>query len=129
MIPSRIVYTCAALVMTLPALAGETKVTHVNPNEAAVLLAQTKVTVIDVRSPEEFSEGHIKDAKNIDILDAKFEAGLAALDKKQPYLVHCASGGRSTRSLAVFQKLGFVNITHLDGGFNAWKAAGLPEQK
>ena len=115
--------------MTISALADEIKVTHVHPKEAALLLGEKKVIAIDVRTAEEFSEGHIQGAKNIDILDSKFEAGLAALDKKQPYLVHCASGGRSTRSLAVFQKLGFENVTHLDGGFQAWKAAGLPEEK
>ncbi|MEI6713974.1 MAG: rhodanese-like domain-containing protein [Verrucomicrobiota bacterium] len=117
----------SSLAASLPsAQAGDLKISHVDPKGAAALIAEKKITVIDVRSPEEFADGHIQGAKNIDILDDKFESGLSALDKTQPFLVHCASGGRSTRSLEVFKKLGFSHIYHLDGGVNAWKAAAQP---
>lgn len=109
---------------------GDTKITHANAKEAAALVNSGKVTVVDVRSANEFAEGHIKGAKNIDILEEKtFEPQLNALDKNQPVLVHCEAGGRSTRSLKVFEKLGFKNVTHLDGGLKAWRAEGLPVKK
>ena len=102
---------------------------HVKADEAAKIIADGKVAVIDVRTPDEFKEGHIKGAKNIDILSSDFEAQLGKLDKTQPTLVHCQAGGRSTRALKVFEKLGFTNLIHLDEGFSGWEAAGKPVVK
>ena len=111
-------------------LAGESKVTHANVTEAAALVKAKKVVVVDVRTAAEYANGHIEGAKNVDFLEEKtFESNLAKLDKDQPVLVHCAAGGRSTKSLKVFEKLGFKNITHMDGGLNAWQSAGLPVKK
>ncbi len=109
--------------------AGDTVIKHTKAAEAAKIIKVQKMTVIDVRSPEEYAEGHIEGAKNIDFQDDKFEAGLKALDKTKPYLVHCAAGGRSTSSLEVFKKLGFTQIIHLDGGIRAWQDAKLPVVK
>lgn len=105
-------------------------VKHVDAAGAAKLLAdQKKVEVLDVRTPDEFAEGHIAGAKNIDFQAKDFADKLGGLDKTQTYLVHCAAGGRSTRALETFQKLGFTHIVHLDGGMNAWKKAGQPVTK
>lgn len=120
----------ALSLMMVPVFAGDTKVNHVDAKGAAALVKDGKVTVVDVRSANEFAEGHIDGAKNIDILEEKtFEPQLNALDKDKPVLVHCEAGGRSTRSLKTFEKLGFRNVTHLDGGLKAWRAAGLPVKK
>jgi len=87
------------------------------------------VTIIDVRTPGEFAEGHLQGALNVDIASPGFAAALGKLDPAKTYLVHCAAGGRSTRSLTTLKKLGFKSILHLDGGINAWKQAGLPLEK
>lgn len=119
-----------SLLLLLPALAfGAEPVKHVKAEEAAKLVASGKVAVVDVRTPEEFEEGHIKGAKNIDIMDKDFEAQVAKLDKSKPVLVHCQAGGRSTRSLQTFEKLGFTDVIHLDDGFAGWEAAGKPVEK
>ncbi|HSH95599.1 MAG TPA: rhodanese-like domain-containing protein [Roseimicrobium sp.] len=102
---------------------------HVAPDAAAALIQEKKVVVLDVRTGDEFVDGHIAGAKNLDFLDGGFKAQLATLDKKQPYLIHCASGGRSTRSLDVFKEAGFTNLYHLDGGIKAWEKAGKPVVK
>jgi rhodanese-related sulfurtransferase len=101
----------------------------VDPAGAARLVAEGKVVVIDVRTPQEYAIAHIKDARLIDFNAPDFARKLGELDRNQPYLVHCASGRRSTKSLEVFQQLGFKDVTHLDGGFNAWQAAGQPTVK
>lgn len=119
-----------ALLLLLPTLMlAADPAKHVKADEAAKIIADGKVAVIDVRTPDEFKEGHIKGAKNIDIMSKDFEAQLAKLDKTQPTLVHCQAGGRSTRALPVFEKLGFTNLIHLDEGFGGWEAAGKPVVK
>ncbi len=120
-----------ALALALSAtLATADEVKHVKSKEAAAIVAKGDVVVLDVRTPDEFSEGHIDGAKNIDFLDdAKFKAEAAKLDKSKTYLVHCQAGGRSSKSLKVLQDLGIKNLIHLDDGFGGWKNADLPVKK
>ena len=96
---------------------------------AAKMVQEKKVTVIDVRTPDEFKDGHIEGAQNISVAAEDFATKLAALDKNQPILVHCQAGGRSKRSLETFKQLGFSNIYHLKDGFSGWEEAGQPVKK
>jgi rhodanese-related sulfurtransferase len=119
-----------ALLLLLPSLMlAADPVQHVKADEAAKILADGKTAIVDVRTPDEFKDGHIKGAKNIDIMSSDFEAQLGKLDKTQPTLVHCQAGGRSTRALKVFEKLGFTHLIHLDDGYGGWEAAGKPVEK
>jgi phage shock protein E len=102
---------------------------HVDPAGAEKLIKDDKAGILDVRTADEFKEGRIAGAKNIDFTENDFEQKAAELDKTKPWLVHCGSGRRSTASLEVLQKLGFKQIYHLDGGMKAWKAAGKPVEK
>jgi len=118
------------LLLLIPAFAfAADPAKHVKADEAAKILAEGKVAIIDVRTADEFKDGHIKAAKNIDIMLNDFEAQIAKLDKTQATLVHCQAGGRSMRALKVFEKLGFTNLIHLDEGFGGWEAAGKPVEK
>jgi len=110
--------------------AGTPAVKHVDAAGAARLLKDDpKVVVLDIRTAGEFSEGHLKGAQNVDFNAGNFEASLKKLATDKTYLVHCASGGRSTKSLEVFKKLGFKSVVHLDGGFKGWEKAGQPVEK
>ena len=102
---------------------------HVDPQEAQKLIAKKQVIVLDIRTPGEFKTGRIAGARNIDFQAADFEKQLETLDKSKTYLVHCASGGRSTHSLLLFKKYEFQSVYHLDGGIKAWQKAGLPIEK
>ena len=118
------------LLLLIPAFAfAEDKAKHVKADEAAKIIAAGDVIIVDVRTPDEFKDGHIKGAKNIDIMSDDFAAQLAKIDKTKPVLVHCQAGGRSTRALPTFEKLGFTNLIHLDEGFGGWEAAGKPVEK
>jgi phage shock protein E len=108
------------------ASATDTNVTHINAEQAQKLIAEKKAIVLDIRTPEEFAAGHIAGSTNINFRAADFEKTLAALDKNQTYLLHCASGNRSTQALPTFNKLEFKSICHLDGGIKAWQKAKLP---
>jgi phage shock protein E len=106
--------------------AAETNVTHINAEQAQKLIADKKVVVLDIRTPEEFAVSHIAGATNINFRAADFEKAVATLDKNRTYLLHCASGNRSKQSLPTFNKLDFKSIYHLDGGIKAWQKAELP---
>ena len=106
-----------------------TAITHVDAQQAQKLIADKKVIVLDIRTPGEFNTGRIAGAKNIDFQAPDFEQRIEGLDKSKSYLVHCASGGRSTHSLMVFKKHQFQSVYHLDGGIKAWQKAGLPVDK
>lgn len=120
--------TVAAVSDAVPA--SKTLIRHVDAVGAEQLLAEDKdVIVLDVRTPGEFQEGHIAGATNVDFKGNDFGGELAGLDRGKTYLVHCAAGGRSTRSLGEFERLQFKSVVHLDGGLNAWRAAGKPVEK
>ena len=91
----------------------------------AVLKADPKIVIIDIRTPEEFASGHLAKAKNINFSAGNFKAELAKLDKGKTYLMHCRSGGRSTASLPVWKELGFKKVLHLDSGTKGIEEAGI----
>jgi phage shock protein E len=126
-------FATGAMICLLSANAADTSapppVKHLDARSAQKLLSQTNLVILDIRTPEEFKSFHISGATNIDFYGSNFEQRINSLDKSKPYLVHCASGGRSTRSLQIFQKHDFQSIYHLDGGINGWKNAGLPVEK
>jgi rhodanese-related sulfurtransferase len=82
------------------------------------------LTVLDVRTADEFNAGHIESAVNLDFHSPDFEKELSALDKNKPYLLHCARGNRSAKARDAMKKLGFTKIYHITGGLEAWKEAG-----
>jgi thioredoxin len=78
--------------------------------------------LLDVRTPEEFSSGHIADAKNVNWNDDDFVAKAKTYDKSKPIFVYCKVGGRSSQAADKLAELGFKEIYNLDGGFMKWKA-------
>ena len=101
--------------------------TNLTPDEAESLLRSApEVTVIDVRTTEEFAEGHIPGAKNVNFQSPAFLQGMKPFEG-QPILVHCAAGGRSARALEILGgAASFAKVYHLKDGFNAWVKAGHP---
>jgi rhodanese-related sulfurtransferase len=84
------------------------------------------LVVLDIRTPEEFAAGHLAGAINVDYYADNFEDQLADLDLDVPYVMYCNSGNRSSNALPVMDSLGFQQVHELDGGIQAWFAAGLP---
>jgi rhodanese-related sulfurtransferase len=80
--------------------------------------------LLDVRTPEEFKEGHLASAVNINWYDADFAEQIQRLDKEKPIYVYCKAGGRSAKASKALDSLGFKNIVDLTGGYDAVKAAG-----
>lgn len=85
--------------------------------------------LIDVRTPQEYSTGHLANARMIDFKGKDFREKMAQLDPDQPVMVYCAAGGRSTAAAALLEELGFPEIYELEGGINRWKEAGKVVEK
>jgi rhodanese-related sulfurtransferase len=82
--------------------------------------------VLDVRTPDEFKEGHIAGAINVDYNSDQFRAGLAKLDIKKTYLVYCRTGRRSADAVRIMKEMGFTDLLRFNGDINRWKSEKLP---
>ncbi|WP_417738341.1 MBL fold metallo-hydrolase [Rosistilla oblonga] len=98
-----------------------------SPDELAAKIETGDVKLIDVRSDEEWNEGHIAAAEHRFL--GRLPVTLAELPRDQKLVVQCRSGARSAIGVSVLQAAGFKNVVNLTGGYNAWKAAGLPSVK
>lgn len=80
-----------------------------------------KAQLLDVRFPHEYSAGHLKQARNCNVLGPDFEAQLKALDPQRPVFVYCRSGRRSQTAAKRLKRAGFHEIYDLQGGYLAWQ--------
>lgn len=80
--------------------------------------------LLDVRTPEEYSSGHLKGASNINFYNDTFEDEIDSLDKRKKYLVYCKSGGRSRQAMFLMRDLGFEEVYNLSGGIISWNEHG-----
>ena len=89
----------------------------------------SNAVILDVRTPREFQEGHIKNAVNVDWNGANFDAETQKIDKSTPVFVYCLSGGRSAAASENLRTKGFKTIIELEGGMMKWRMNNLPETK
>lgn len=96
-----------------------------------VSAAETRITegaqVLDVRTQEEWDQGHLKNAIRVDFKQDGFvPKAQAALDESKPVVVYCRSGNRSAKATALLEDAGFTTLYDMQGGITAWTAAGKP---
>lgn len=109
--------------VTQPAVINKT----IGADEFEKKLAELKnAQLIDVRTPEEYDEGRLKGAKNIDWRASDFADQVSKLNKNAPVLVYCLGGGRSKAAAEKLEELGFTTIYDLQGGYLKWTAANKP---
>lgn len=82
--------------------------------------------VLDLRTPEEYRQGHIAGAVLLNYYDPGFMQALSSLDKTRHYLVYCRSGNRSAKAVNRIAGMGFAKVYHLADGILAWRAEKLP---
>jgi len=117
----------AAMLIHSTVKAKLSKLTNVNPQEATLLINKQDAVVVDIRTTEEFKNGHIVNAKNVTLSQID-EGKLAAIEnlKQRPIIVVCASGTRSTGAGEKLVKAGFEQVNNLSLGMSAWTSANLP---
>ncbi len=117
---------------TLKELIAEARaaVPEEGPNDLQRRLAAGEpVTIIDVRDPDEYREGHIEPATNISRGFLEFRIGSAVADSAAPIVLYCQTGLRSVLAAKALQDLGYRNVINLQGGFQKWAQSGLPVVK
>ena len=102
-----------------------TATTIVTPEEMQNLLKQEGIQFIDVRTSQEYDQGFIPKAINIDFFSPTFLESIESLDKEKPILIYCRSGRRSGKCSKKLEKVGFKKIYDLEGGYLKWKEKGF----
>jgi rhodanese-related sulfurtransferase len=117
-----------------PAAAATTKpaIEKVGPGEFEKILTDRErkdVVLLDVRTLQEYAQGHIAGATNLNYRAKDFGEQVGKLDKSKTYLVYCAVGGRSTSACEKMAKLDFPHLYNLDGGISRWQREGKKVEK
>ncbi|HEX6334549.1 MAG TPA: rhodanese-like domain-containing protein, partial [Flavisolibacter sp.] len=98
-------------------------VIDVEPDELAMDLPfDENLTVLDVRRPAEFADGHVKDAVNLPLNDMNDPALLANIGEEENVYIHCAGGYRSVIAASLLKRHGIHNIRNVLGGWNRIKS-------
>lgn len=126
----RILTTCLVL-LAMACGAGEPTaptVTEVS-REEFMRKPPGSYVILDVRTSEEYEQGHVKNALNIS--HDRLEEQLPQIQKfaDAPVLLYCRSGRRAGLAAEVLAKAGFTKLNHLTGDMEGWQAAGLPVTK
>ena len=97
-------------------------VTVLNPEQYKDAIMKEEIQLVDVRTPEEYQAGYIKDAVNIDFYEQeKFREAFEEFDKNKPIYLYCRSGGRSHKAANMLVEMGFKEIYDLEGGYLNWQ--------
>lgn len=99
------------------------------PANAVALINREKAVVVDVSDAQEFSAGHISNAKHVPLDQLEAQLPSTVKNKALPLILVCAQGQRSQRAVAVAKKLGYTNAQALAGGMKGWRAASMPLKK
>ena len=109
----------------------ETIAVSLNNSDWVQKLEQKPGVILDVRTENEFLQGHLEGGQLVDITSSEFLNNLEnlSLDKSQAIYVYCRSGNRSKRAMSVLKDHGFIEIYELDKGMLGWQAEGLKVEK
>ena len=109
------------------------RVENLNVDQVVAERERGDVLLVDLREPgERAQQGAIPGAIHAPRGMLEFWADPSSsyhrpeFDPNQRVVLYCASGGRSALAADTLQQMGYTNVAHLDGGFNAWQAAGQP---
>lgn len=124
LLPLIVAFSCNAQEEKTKSTPSTVVADNVNVKEAKELISTGDVVIIDVRTPEEYVQGHLANSNQINFYDPDFREQIEALDKDAEYLVYCRSGGRSGKAMSLMSSLGFSKVHNLEGGFTKWMKEG-----
>lgn len=95
----------------------------------ASAIKKNNAVVVDVRTPQEFQQGHIPDAININFFDPQFKWQILELDKDKKYYLYCKNENRSYRSMKFMEENGYKHVYMLKNGYEDWNTARATDQQ
>jgi len=115
-----------AMLVLFVACSVQAPITSINltPEQAYDLISQQQVTVLDVRTQEEYDSGRIPDALLIPV--SELESRLDELNSSDYILAYCRSGYRSEEAASILVDNNFIHVYNLEGGILQWQAQGFP---
>ena len=120
------IITCLLAALGLTSACGQQNYENVDVKGFSALMEEPNITLLDCRTADEYKEGHIEGALNIDQKQGDFvEKAKAALSKDKKIAIYCRSGRRSADAAGKLAAEGFQCV-NLKGGILAWKEANLP---
>lgn len=109
--------------LVLAACGSKGSYQNVGPHQLYQALDQGAL-IVDVRTPEEFAQGHVPGAVNLPLQE--IAAWADKLPKDKPVYLYCRSGNRSRQAAEYLKKKGYTNLYNLEGGVLAIERAGFP---
>lgn len=123
------ILSCLLALLGFTSACGQRNYENANVEGFAEVIAKADVVLLDVRTAEEYAEGHINRAINVDVKDADFlKKALGVLPKDKTVAVYCRSGRRSANAATQLSAQGY-KVINLEGGILAWQDAGKPVAK
>lgn len=110
----------------IPHNASLGKVYDVSTSEFQKAMELSKMTLVDVRTPEEYAEGHIEGAITINWYKRTFRNYVLNIPQDKPILIYCRTGNRTGKTATALQSLGFKEIYNLEKGIKQWKIENAP---
>lgn len=105
-------------------VSGAGEISSVTVEEFEKAISDSKVQLVDVRTPEEFAQGNIPGSINIDVNSGHFGADVdSLLDEENKVAIYCRSGRRSKKAAEILSMMGF-DVVELDKGYNGWVESG-----
>jgi len=108
---------------------NSSKTTNLKASQFNEKVSASNVQILDVRTSEEFDQGHIKGAINVDVNSDNFDAEVLKLDNTKPVYIYCLAGVRSNEAAEKMKALGFDQVYELEGGIKSWSSSNLPLEK
>jgi len=105
---------------------------NINVSQANEMIDRGEVFILDVRRPDEYASGHIKNSTLMAVQDIpanELDIKLKELPKDKPILVYCRSGSRSVAASTILVNNGFSQVYNMQGGINGWISAGYETVK
>jgi len=105
---------------------AKANITEIDVNEAEELCPKADI-VIDIREPEEYAAGHLKEATSIPRGVLEFKIGdLPNIDANSQIILYCKTSGRAALATESLEKMGYGQVRSIAGGYEAWLEAGKP---
>ena len=119
-------FSLGCLLLFLACTSNGQKNLTATPDKFSRAIQADNIQLLDVRTADEYKNGHIKNALQANWLNrAEFDDRTSHLDKQKPIFIYCLSGGRSGAAAQALVALGYT-VTNLEGGINAWKRENMP---